>query len=586
MAKLVHPDLSIVCIVNEGKSTEVEEAKALGVELLVIPHLDEPALDVKNVSSHLKGSEIKPVYVLGHDVHTGLRAINLSGYLGVPVALFHHMDYEAYKSFQGKNDKDLISGQENILKKADVVFAIGPKLEESARDKIRGGEKEVCVIKVQPGLAEINPVEMPSCFSAITFGRLDRENGLLKQINLAVASFGEAVNNSADPLGQDPRLIVIGLSNEEIGEGNQSLKSLVETYAKRAVSIYGWSYSENREELFNELRGKTVCMMLSLHEGFGLVGLEAISAEVPLILSKNTGLYDAVDQALGGEGTGCLYPVNILGSYGETTFQENDLQEVVRCLYKIANNEGKRRAKRNAKQLKEKLSKYWTWENAARQVLIGLEVVLKSTHISDTSLQNQPKLETRIEPDQINCEIVLVEQKPSEAEEQLLDPTTQEISVLKVVVNHPVRPRQQVPELKKEINDLNKKIKHCLRSLHNSKLKKILERDSPYPQLFEEIDSNPTCIKEILITFQDIIKKCNGSGSSHQVALLVKSRKLANRSSELLDNCFQKISTLKQCPSRETSLYVKTLGNIKHLFNQIEQNLVESSCHLEESLFY
>lgn len=385
LAKLLaepgHPNLKVVCIVNEGKYTEVEEAKSLGVELLVIPHQDEPALDMKSVSSQLKGNEIKPVYVLGHDVHTGLRAIKLSRDIGVPVAVFHHMDYRAYKPFQGKNDKDSISRQENILKEADTVFAIGPKLEESARDKIRGGEKEIRVIKVQPGLAEIKPVKMPSRFSTITFGRLDQENGLLKQTDLAVASFGEAVKNRANPLGRDPGLVVIGLSNEEIDRGNQSLKSLGEDYAKRAVSIYGWTYNENRQELFNELRGNTVCMMLSLHEGFGLVGLEAISAEVPLIISKNTGLYNAIDQTLEGEGTGCLYHVDISGSFGEKPFQDTDIQKVVDCLYKIANDGEK--AKRNAKKLKEKLSKLWTWENAARQVLTGLEDILKSAPIND-----------------------------------------------------------------------------------------------------------------------------------------------------------------------------------------------------------
>ena len=77
-----HPNVKVVCIVNEGNSTEVEEANSFGVELLVIPHQDEPDLDRKSVSSQLKGNEIKPVYVLGHDVHTGLRAIKLSRDIG------------------------------------------------------------------------------------------------------------------------------------------------------------------------------------------------------------------------------------------------------------------------------------------------------------------------------------------------------------------------------------------------------------------------------------------------------------------------------------------------------------------------
>jgi hypothetical protein len=54
---------------------------------------------------------------------------------------------------------------------------------------------------------------------------------------------------------------------------------------------------------------------------------------------------------------------------------------VVDCLYKIANEKDK--AKRNAKKLKEKLSKLWTWENAACQVFTGLEDILKSAPTND-----------------------------------------------------------------------------------------------------------------------------------------------------------------------------------------------------------
>lgn len=386
LAKLLNesdnPNLKVVCIVNEAKSTEVEEAKLLGIELLLIPHHDESALDMKNVSSQLKGSEIKPVYVLGHDVHTGQRAIQLSKDFNIPIAVFHHMDYRAYKSFQGKNDKDSISRQDKILKEADTVFAIGPKLEESAKDKIRGSNKEVRLIKVQPGLAEIKPVEMPSCFSAITFGRLDQENALLKQTNLAVASFGRAAGNEAKPLGEAPGIVVIGLSEEEVDAEYQLLTSLVEQYAGRALSIYGWLYDNNRESLFEELKKHSVCMMLSIHEGFGLVGLEAISAGVPLILSKNTGLYKAITQPPpDGLGITYPYPVEISGSYSNNKLPSKDIEEVVKHLYAIANN--KDEAKRKAKRLREELLESWTWENAARQVLTELEDILKSTPSSD-----------------------------------------------------------------------------------------------------------------------------------------------------------------------------------------------------------
>lgn len=387
LAKLTAPSLSVVCIVEDNIVEDEDEGKdkPFGLEIWILPPVKSSKQDVDNVVDKLKSRQLTAVYVIGHDVHTGVRAIAVSKHLNIPVAVFHHMDYKAYKPFQGKNNREQLDHQKNILKEANIVFAIGPKLERSAKEKIRGTKKAVGVVKVQPGLADIEPVEMPDYFSAITFGRVNRENTLLKQTNLAVASFGRAVGNEANPLEEDPGIVVIGLSEEKLDTEYQSLKSLVEKYAGKAVSIYGWSYDNNRDNLFEELKGHSVCMMLSIHEGFGLVGLEAISAGVPLILSKNTGLYNAITQPP-PDGLGITYPysVDILGSFTElqsSELQSKDIEEVVKHLYAIAKN--KDEAKRKAIELREKLYESWTWENTARQVLTELEDILKSTHSSD-----------------------------------------------------------------------------------------------------------------------------------------------------------------------------------------------------------
>jgi len=334
LAKLTAPSLSIVCIVEDDIVEDEDEGKdkLSGLELWSLPSVRRSKQDIDNVVDKLKSRQLTAVYVIGHDVHTGSRAIAVSKHLSVPVAIFHHMDYRAYKPFQAKNDREQLDHQKNILKEANIVFAIGPKLEKTAKDKIRGREEAVSVIKVQPGLAEIEPVEMPSCFSAITFGRVNRENTLLKQINLAVASFGRAAGNKANPLGEDPGIVVIGLSGEELDTEYQLLKSLVEEHARRAVSIYGWSYDNNRDNLFEELKGHSVCMMLSIYEAFGLVGLEAISAGVPLILSTNTGLYKAITQPPpDGLGITYPYPVEISGSLNEDTLphSDNDIAQIL-----------------------------------------------------------------------------------------------------------------------------------------------------------------------------------------------------------------------------------------------------------------
>src|SRR4030095_12023635 len=53
--------------------------------------------------------------------------------------------------------------------------------------------------------------------------------------------------------------------------------------------------------------------MLSWHEGFGLTGWEAIAAQVPLIISRQSGLYRLVHESLGDPGSACLKVLDIRG---------------------------------------------------------------------------------------------------------------------------------------------------------------------------------------------------------------------------------------------------------------------------------
>jgi len=103
--------------------------------------------------------------------------------------------------------------------------------------------------------------------------------------------------------------------------------------------------------------------MLSLHEGFGLVGWEAIAAEVPLIVSKNSGLYEAIDNLLGGIGTGCVTAVEILGSTGEESFQPEDVKAVSEAIIRVRSRGSK--AKQDARALKRFLRTFCTWRYTA-----------------------------------------------------------------------------------------------------------------------------------------------------------------------------------------------------------------------------
>ncbi len=176
--------LSIICILSEGGKHEIIAAQSNGIECRIIPCIDDPELDKELVVDCLCGVKVNPVYVLGHDVHTGQRAIDLAKHHGVISAVFHHMSYRAYKS----HDQEAINHQKSILKGSDIVFAVGPTLEDSART-ILTGVAGVCIEQLLPGITSRHISDKPSPnFSAITLGRVNLENDLVKQIRLAVVS--------------------------------------------------------------------------------------------------------------------------------------------------------------------------------------------------------------------------------------------------------------------------------------------------------------------------------------------------------------------------------------------------------------
>lgn len=372
LAKLLDERYHIVCVVLDATQDEIRSAKEKGVDLIKLDHSEQQDKFEENrayevVEKVEECNSGKVLWWIGHDAITGYVAIKASK-LSNPAqcAVIHHMDYEAYISYKdGSNEeaRNKIEQQREILSQAHLVFAVGPKLAESAREKIRG-KSTVQVIELRPGLAEIEGLDYQKRFSAITYGRLDPRNDRVKQARLVVAAFGSAKSIQLDPLGNDASLTIIGLSEDKQHEEYRNLLKLAESKADRAVPINGWTYIADQNQLFDHLRRHSVCLMVSLHEGFGLVGWEAIAAEVPLIVSKNSGLYETIDNELGGMGTGCLTSIDIRGSMEEgSSYRDEDVKSISEALINIRKRG--RKAKEDAIALKKQLKVSCTWQKTA-----------------------------------------------------------------------------------------------------------------------------------------------------------------------------------------------------------------------------
>ena len=145
---------------------------------------------------------------------------------------------------------------------------------------------------------------------------------------------------------------------------------MVDAETSNWLNVVACKYTSERLLLWQRLTQCHVAVMPSRHEGFGLVGWEAISASIPLIVSKNSGLYQ---QLVEDELHELVMPLTIFGQ--AESHRKQSISHLVQQLDTIYRNYGE--WSNNADLLLKKLQdKRYTWENTARSLLSGCEISL------------------------------------------------------------------------------------------------------------------------------------------------------------------------------------------------------------------
>jgi hypothetical protein len=305
---------------------------------------------------------------IGHDVVSGPIAIALRTPLGGTAAVIHHMSYGSYQAVKatGPVAREKEQEQRSVLRASDAVLAVGPLLQSSARE-LCGGTPPVAMLV--PGLAHIEPAtDREGMFRVIAFGRLGEKDDRIKQGKLAAAGYGTFVQRAyAEKLPYTThRFNVFGLSREAFAEEEKRLNRIVRKAAHRLVNVVSSPYTEDRAGLFDALRRNEAAMMLSWHEGFGLVGWEAIAAGVPLVVSQASGLYVLLRDDPDTLGAECVSAVDVRGSSDEKPDKE-DIEAVGTALFRIAVDLPG--ALGRAAKLRDYLRPIFTWERCARGAL-------------------------------------------------------------------------------------------------------------------------------------------------------------------------------------------------------------------------
>ena len=381
-------------VLGESREDRIE-AQEHGVYLVPIdkpadsPHYDNTwAYEVvKTLRQEHPGERID--WWVGHDVISGAAAVE--GPLlekGSQAAVILHMsyrDYLGYKHGSGVSAVERDQKQREIFQKAAKHFAVGPLLRDAMHDMI-----DADITMLIPGFADIESRPAAHQLRLITFGRMDRESDRIKQGSLAVASFASAcrtaqeVSGSPRLLRQNPQMQVIGIDQPQ-GEEERFLLRLANDKAGRALNVIAQPFTENRRELFGQLGQANLALMLSWHEGFGLTGWEAIAAQVPLIVSKQSGLYQLIDESLRAPGLALVKVIDVRGQSGAVdmpNYTAEDEAQVRDAILEMVRDLGQ--SQQYASELKQELEQklVCTWFNTADQFCQSLGIA------PDTSLED------------------------------------------------------------------------------------------------------------------------------------------------------------------------------------------------------
>ena len=231
--------------------------------------------------------------VIGHGVHLGKQVQLIKHQRHCKwIQVVHTAPEELgmYKSYVDAISKGEKKHQVEVklCELADQVVAVGPKLAEAFSGYLRPCEKDQNVLNITPGIfAEFADVKQASeerrMFSVLVFGRGDKEDFHLKGYDIAAQAIAE--------LRDMPyKLVFVGAPR---GKEKKVAEILVQQgVARNQLTVR--CFQARREQLAKLFCEVDLAIMPSRTEGFGLTALEALSAGLPVLVSGNSGLGEAL----------------------------------------------------------------------------------------------------------------------------------------------------------------------------------------------------------------------------------------------------------------------------------------------------
>ncbi|XP_078658156.1 uncharacterized protein LOC144903646 [Branchiostoma floridae x Branchiostoma belcheri] len=313
--------------------------------------------------------------IIGHaDItDTAARNIHDEYYMEADLIMFTHVLPEDTEYFKGGQKAINASEKEDAMlsqvHNAKAAFSVGHRIFKHFKNKYRGDKKprdhQLFFPRPSKVFEEVNiqPDSGEGELVVLSIGRVKNAENL-KGYNLTARAIG-IVRKYLESL----RWITRGISTDDWEKSMKILEANLNSGdLKPTLRPYG-----TQEDIRNDMMMAHLVLMPSRSEPFGLVGLEAIAAGIPVLISDKSGLSDMIKKLVAEK----KLPPGLNNRIVETSMRDSDMDKTAeKWADKIRDTlTDTDRAFRDAKEFKDALLKSKYWEDSEREFLQACSII-------------------------------------------------------------------------------------------------------------------------------------------------------------------------------------------------------------------
>ena len=293
-----HPNVDVSVYLPRCSDEDRRAASSHNVQLIEaqeLPGHDQPTDWLASLPD-----DHHPHCVIGHEVHLGRQIPLIQRQQSCKWIQVVHTAPEELEMF--KSYEEILRGENKhhsvvqLCESADEVVAIGPKLTDAYTGYLRSSKKDRDVFNLTPSIfSEFCNVKQASkerknfCVLLIDHG--DYEDFELKGYDIAMKAIAQLKDKSY-------QLKFVGAPK---GKEEEVVSKLLHYGIPRSqLTVRCFIKHQEQPSYANLFCEADLAIMPSRTEGFGLTGLEALSAGLPVLVSGNSGLGEALEEVPGG----------------------------------------------------------------------------------------------------------------------------------------------------------------------------------------------------------------------------------------------------------------------------------------------